>query len=131
MHNSYSFIAYGHPNISARHKNTFEFTKDKEVTKAGDCIIGVNADFELESIRKFIKNKEKIRIIIKVDGISDEIDCKVNKEFNDNNEIVVRRSEFSSERTLGIRSEKACIDLNKELVEKLKHGETKISITLV
>lgn len=46
------FHITGHENILSTHKNTFEFTKDKHLTKSGTCIVGVNADFELEKIKK-------------------------------------------------------------------------------
>ena len=44
---SYSFTAYGHKNILATHKTTIEFTKDKELSLKGNCIVGVRADFDL------------------------------------------------------------------------------------
>ncbi|MBW2979832.1 DUF371 domain-containing protein [Candidatus Woesearchaeota archaeon] len=126
----YSFSAYGHPNITAKHKTTLEFTKDKEVTKRGDCIIGTRADFDLESIKKFIRNKEKIKIIVKVGALSEEISAEINKDFNDNKEIVIRRSDFACGRTLGIKADKACIDLNKELIEIMKNPNQKLQVFL-
>ena len=126
----YSFTAYGHKNITAKHKTTLEFTKDKELTERGDCIIGVNSDFSLNSIRKFIKNKQKIRIRIKVNELCEEITAEINKDFNDDKEIVVRRSEFNSKRTLGIKSDKACIDLKKEFIELIKNPNQKLIISL-
>lgn len=127
----YSFTAYGHQNITAKHKTTLEFTKDKEVTKRGDCILGVNADFKLESIRKFIEKKDRIKIIIKANGLSEEINANVNEDFNDNEEIVIRRSDFNSKRTLGIKSNKACIDLSKELIKLMKNPKQKLIISLL
>ena len=53
------FRIYGHKNMLAIHKNTLEFTKDKELTKRGDCIVGVNSDFK---ITKEILNAKKIKI---------------------------------------------------------------------
>lgn len=126
----YSFSAYGHQNITAKHKTTLEFTKDREVTKRGDCILGVNADFDLESIKKIIKGKEKIKITIKAGDFSEEISAEINKDFDDKNEIVIRRSDFSSKRTLGIHSDKACIDLNKKLIELMKNPSQKLTIVL-
>ena len=63
----YSFFSFGHPNITAKHKTTLEFTKDKELSLRGDCIIGVNSTFELKEIKKMIKSGKKIKILIKVD----------------------------------------------------------------
>ncbi|HIP58595.1 MAG TPA: DUF371 domain-containing protein, partial [Archaeoglobus profundus] len=32
--------AWGHPNITAKHRTTLEITKDEELSIRGDCIIG-------------------------------------------------------------------------------------------
>ena len=57
------FFIFGHPNISADHKTTLEFTKDKELTKKGNCIVGVNSDFSFSEIKNLLKAK-KIEIVI-------------------------------------------------------------------
>ena len=124
----YSFTSFGHPNITAKHKTTIEFTKDKELTLKGDCIIGVNSDFDLEKIKDF---KNKVRIIIKVNNLKEEINCEINPNFNDKQEIVIRKSDFLSKRTLGINSNKACANLNNELIAKLKNPAQKIHISII
>ncbi|MEM2818033.1 MAG: DUF371 domain-containing protein, partial [Archaeoglobaceae archaeon] len=42
--------AFGHPNISAKHRTTLEVTKDNEISKRADCIIGVNANKSVSEI---------------------------------------------------------------------------------
>ena len=127
-----NFTAYGHPNITARHKTTIEFTKDKELTKKGDCIVGVNADFSLKEIKDFIKKNKnkKIRLTIKVDDIEDTITGYVNPDFNDDKEIVIRKTDFVSKRTLMINADKACGDLDRKLLLALKDVNKKICIIL-
>jgi len=119
------FFIFGHPNISATHKTTLEFTKDKELTKKGTCIIGTNADFSFSEIRKLLKAK-KIEINIK----GDKIIAEVNPNFNDKKEIVIRRSDFKSNRTLGINANKAAVDLNRNLIKKLQNQKEKIKIKI-
>ena len=126
----YSFFSFGHPNITAKHKNTIEFTKDKELSLKGDCIIGVNSDFDLKEIKKLIKDSKRIKIVIKVEGISEEINCEVNPGFDDDKEIVIRKGEFVSKRTLGIRADKACSDFSEEFINKLNQEGRKIEVTL-
>ncbi len=128
----YKFRAYGHENITSKHKNTFEFTKDSFVTKTGDCIVGVKADFSLKEIKKFIKSlkSDKIKIIISVDGIIEEINAEINKDFNSEHEIVIRKSDFLSERTLAIRADKSAINFKKEIIEKFCQENVTIYITL-
>ena len=134
MNMQYKFHAYGHQNILATHKTTLEFTKDHELSLKGDCIVGVNADFELDKLKKFIrkaKNKE-IAIIIEAAGkkITDTIDAELNPDFGDEKEIVIRKTDFVSKRTLGIRSNKAAFDLNSDLKAYLKLKENKIEVIL-
>jgi len=124
-----SFKAYGHKNILATHKNTFEFTKDREVTLNGDCILGVRADFDSKKLTEYLKDKKEVRITISVGELTEEIHCSVNANFSDDNEIVVRRSDFSSKRTLGIHADKACVDFSRELVEKLQN-EAEIDVRI-
>ena len=54
------FHIFGHPNIIGTHYNTLELTKDSSLTKEGDCIIGVKADFDFSELKKIVK---KLKII--------------------------------------------------------------------
>jgi hypothetical protein len=44
---------------------------------------------------------------------------------------VIRKSDYISNRTLAIRSDKAAQDLSRDLVQKLKNPKQKAKITLV
>jgi hypothetical protein len=112
------------------HATTLEFTKDDFLTKQGDCIIGINADFELAKLKEFLKGKKKIKVTIECDGVKDEFSCEVNPAFNSDHEIVIRRGTFNSERTLGINADKAASVIKRALIEKLKDTESNAAITL-
>ena len=127
----YSFTAYGHKNVLATHKTTAEFTKDKELSLKGNCILGVNADFDLEKIKNLIKDSKRIRIVITVGDVSDEITAEVNPDFDDDREIVIRMGGFKSKRTLGIGADKGAAHVKRGLVDKLKNPVQKIDITLI
>lgn len=127
---SYSFFCYGHENMLGTHSKTLEFTKDDFLTKDGDCIVGIKADFSLLKLKKFLSGKSKIKMIISCDEVSDEVECDVNKDFNDSHEIVVRKSEFNSRRTIGFNSNKGANDLKRELIEKMKEKDKKIAVVL-
>ena len=130
----YAFTAYGHPNILATHKTTLEITKDSELTKRGNCIIAVAADFSLQKIKELVRScgsNDKIRLTIAVAEIKEEIIAVANREFGSEHEIVLRKGNFVSERTLGIKADEAASDLGKELVDRrLKSGKTAVSIRL-
>ena len=130
----YKFHACGHPNILGTHKTTLEFTKDSELSPRGDCIVGIKSDFDLNEIKKFIKNSKssQIKIIIETKDkkIREIIEAELNPKFNDEKEIVIRKTEFISERTLAIRSNKAAFELKRGLIECLKSKEGKITIIM-
>ena len=123
----YKFYAYGHHNILATHKTTLEFTKDENISLRGDCIIGVNADFELNKLKRFIK---KIIITIKTSDkkIEEKIIAEINLNFSSGKELVIRKTDFVSERTFAIRANKAAYELKRPLIDFLKKGENKIAV---
>lgn len=147
----YKFKAYGHPNITAKHKTTLEFTKDKELSLRGDCIVGVRADFSLKSIKEFIKSlkTKKIRIIIEFPSlkipiknksiiknknnqkIKEEIIAEVNPDFDSDREMVIRKSEFKDERTFAVRSDRGARDMNKGFINKIRGINRKIYISVI
>ena len=53
----YSFLAYGHKNVTSLHKSTFEITTDKDLTLKGDCIIGLNSDVTLNDFPAELKKE--------------------------------------------------------------------------
>ena len=129
--------AYGHENIQATHKTTLEITKDKHLTKNGDCIIAVAANKSLADLSP--KFKEKLRrknailtIRIEAEGVVEEIKASGSSHLilTHPTEIVVRKSDYISNRTLAIRADKTSYDLSKRLVDKLKNPNQKVKITL-
>lgn len=142
---SIEFKARGHENLLGTHRNTLEFTKDTNLTKRGDCIIGVNTDFSLEELKKL---HGKIKIILSVynsvcnirgeliadeltDRLTDEITAEINEEFNDTHELVIRKTDFKDKRTFAINASKAAKDIKRELIKRLKDPQTIINIQII
>lgn len=126
----------GHPNVLARHETTLEFTKERELTKNGDCIIAVECDKACadlpEEFKKEIRLGKKLRIVIKIDGIEEELTACGSPKLllSHTKDMVIRKSEFIDSRTLAVRAIKAAKDLNRNLAEKLKDNNAKIEIIL-
>jgi len=121
------FNCYGHENIRATHSATLEFTKDDFVTLQGDCIVGINADFDYAALKKFLVGKEKLLVEIKVGEFVETVECSVNPDFCSEHEIVIRRSDFISERTLGVRCTKTSAELDRQVV--VQEAGKKIEVT--
>ncbi len=117
----YSFNFYGHRNITAKHPITIEFTKENEIGAEGDCILGVSADFDLEEIKQFIKSlkSDKVKLEIRVGEHREIINGIINRDFNSQTEIVLRKSSYISDRTLMINANKASVGINRETVKEL------------
>ncbi|MBW2967217.1 HAD-IA family hydrolase [Candidatus Woesearchaeota archaeon] len=127
---AYTFKAYGHKNILATHRNTLEFTKDAELSLDGDCIVGVRAGFETVKLKDMVRRHKRLRMRISAGGLSDEIEFKANPEFRSDREVVLRFSEFSSDRTLGFRASKSSKQLDRKLVKMLRQDGQKITVTI-
>jgi len=127
--------AWGHENILCTHNSTIEITKDKSLTKMGDCIIGVNAskacnDLTLE-IKNQIKSGKKFKVILNVEDIQEYFYGFGNKKLRllDTNEMVFRKSNFICDRTVLINCSKSSIELNRDLTRTLRNPKTKLLIS--
>jgi hypothetical protein len=119
--------AKGHKNITAKHRSTFQITKDHDITKRADCVIAVSADkgaSDLSNELKKAAKKDNAKIFVKViAGNRFEIvagtGCE-KLELIDVKDIVIRKSDFVSERTLMINADRSAADLDRKLIENLK-----------
>lgn len=116
------FYARGHPNVSAMHKTTLEFTKEDYVSPKGDCIVGVEATFDKNELKRFARNHKKVRMVLKTGGLKEVIHAETNSEFDGDRELVVRMGHHTSARTFAVHADKAAKYLDRELVRALKTG---------
>ena len=125
--------AKGHANVLGTHKTTLEVTKDPNLTKKGDCIIGVSVNLACadlpNELKKELKQNKKFTIILKVDSLEEKIIGYGSPDLilTNPHDIVMRKSDFIDDRTLLINCDKACADLSREFVEKLKNPNQEIT----
>jgi len=126
--------AYGHYNISCTHKTTIEITKDKSITNRATCILAINASkscFDLnKELKKRIFNGAKIKVIIKVNNISDYFFGFGDKKLQllSRKELVFRKSDYICDRTVLIKCSKSSNELKRKLIEKIKIPGKKIRL---
>lgn len=132
-----TITAWGHSNILATHKKTFEITKEKQVTKRGDCIIAVaankgGADLSEKFKSSLSQNGAKMTIVIRVDSEMEIVEAfgVSGLKLNHPTDLVIRKSSYICHRTLAVKASKAAGDLTKEFVAKLKNPQQKIKIIL-
>jgi hypothetical protein len=136
MENTEVILAFGHENIKALHNSTLEITKERHLSKQGDCIVAVAADKGLVDLNPefkeiLLQNQSRITIIIEAGGI---VDCLY--AFGDSRlilshptDMVLRKSSYVCDRTLAIKASKAAGDLSRQLLEELKKPKQDVKIT--
>ena len=127
---NFKIKAKGHENVLSLHKSTFEITKDKDLSLSGDCIIGLDIDKSMEDFPNEFKEKlanddTKVIVELKTPNASDTIEGFGHHDLSLSHptDIVCRKSTFVCSRTLMIKSNKAAIDLNRDLIKDLANGE--------
>ncbi len=107
------------------------------LSKDGDCILIVSTDKGLTDLSPPFKeilrqHYSKLTIKIEVEGLKETIHARGSPMLTLTHplEMVVRKSDFASDRTLGFKADKAAVDISREMVEKLKNPKTKAKITL-
>ena len=128
---NFKIKAKGHENVQSLHKSTFEITKDKDLSLSGDCIIGLDIDKSMEDFPEEFKEKlanddTKVIVELKTPNASDTIEGYGHHDLTLSHptDIVCRKSTFVCSRTLMIKSNKAAIDLNRDLIKDLANGES-------
>lgn len=138
------FTVRGHLNIRATHKSTIEFTKEGRLSLKGDCILGVEASFTEEEVQRFIRkafeaegsvHKRLVKITIELflghpTEPKERITAVLNPGFSHPSEMVLRTSDFHSERTLGMRASKAAAHLDRGLVKELQNPAAKMWVVI-
>jgi hypothetical protein len=117
---------------------TFEITRDLQLSKRGDCVIGVNADkgardFTLKFKQACRKEGARITVNLEAEGITDVIhgSGSPNLSFTHPTEMVGRKSSFTSDRTIMVGADKAASDLDRRLIAALKSSNTGLQVRLV
>ena len=132
-----TILAKGHKNILAIHPTTLEFTREKDMSRSGDCIIAVSADkamcdLSVEFKEKLREESAKLTILIEAGEMSETVTAygSTHLTLAHPTEIVVRKSNYICDRTLAVKADRASADLSRYLVEKLKNPAQRVKITL-
>lgn len=117
----------GHPMVRSTHPTTIEVTTEEYLTEQGDCIIGVGADkgcgqLDAEVREMLRKEGSKVKVSIFAGGLSFVIHARGNPrlELTHLHDIVVRKSEFISDRTLAVGADASSLDIPRGIVRALR-----------
>ena len=133
----YIFEVRGHENIIGQHKTTWQVTKEDHLTPQGDCIIGVAskiACIDLPSwLKDHLRKSGKIRIEMRVGELQLVGMAEGHKEltFQDEIDMVFRKSAFISPRTVAINSTIVARDLPLSMIKLLQDPSSILQIKIV
>jgi hypothetical protein len=131
-------LAFGHENIQAVHPSTLMFTKEKHLSKTGDCVVAVSSTKSVADLSQPFKDRLKkpssrLTILIEAAGITQHISASGSPRLilTHPTDIVIRKSDYISDRTVAIHAGKSANDLPRKFVEKLKNPQQRVNITLI
>ncbi|MDG6953622.1 MAG: DUF371 domain-containing protein [Nitrososphaerota archaeon] len=122
----------GHPKVLSEHPTTIEVTTEGHLSERGDCIVGVSADKGCLGLNPEVKQGLRktgtpVSVRIVVGGLSYLVAAQGDSrlKLTDPQDIVIRKSDFVSERTLALRADSSARDLPREMIRALRDPETK------
>ena len=131
-----SFKAKGHPNIISTHRTTLMTTRDKHLSKRGDCVVAVNAERGLldmsEDIKEAARNGETVislRLEAGGEGFTVRGRGHPGLTYTDPSDIVVRKSGYVCGRTLMVGADKAACDI-PDSFRRVLQGEVEVTVTI-
>ena len=118
---------HGHPMVRSLHHTTIEITTDEDLTERGDCIVGVGAAKGCGQLSETLKTalrsdhaKVTVRILVGKDSFELTAEGDKGLELSHPHDIVIRKSRFTSDRTLAVGASAAAEDIPKSIVSKLR-----------
>ena len=130
--------AWGHANVTARNRTTFEVTKESHLTKRGDCIVAVNASKGARELSDEFKQlarrgDARITVIIEAGAYREVAVGRGNPHLTLSHptDLVARKSNYTCDRTLMVGADKAAVDLSREIMKELQNPSQKVTVTLV
>ena len=122
----------GHKNILSLHIKTIEITKDSNLTKNGDCIVGVSANKACNDLNPALKSRLRtngtvVKITIVVEPHEFELTGYGSNglDITHEHDIVLRRSNYVDSRTLVVSCDKSAFDIPRKMVSSLMNSQVR------
>ncbi|MBD3188598.1 DUF371 domain-containing protein [Candidatus Bathyarchaeota archaeon] len=131
------FTVSGHDLVSATHATTLEFTKDNYLTPSGNCIVGINASLAPAEFSKQTRDalREGKKFLVEIRGGNDLLETITGHGHPDlqlthETDMVFRKSDFTCDRTVLVRCDKAARDLSAETIAWFRSPAKRIMVFL-
>jgi uncharacterized protein len=121
----------GHPMVRSTHPTTIEITTEDYLTENGDCIIGVGASKGCAGLGSEVKEQLRkpgslvtFRIVAGPAMFEVRAAGDPRLTLSDPHEMVIRKSNFISDRTVAVNADAASRNIPRNLVRLLKNPAT-------
>ena len=132
-----SFTAWGHPNITSKHRTTIMVTTDEHLSKRGDCIVAVRTEKGLvdlpSELKEIIRNEEaEISFTMNISSQSLVVRGRGHPKLTltSPSDMVIRKSGFICARTLMIKADIASVDIPSEFIRLLEDHDCEVHVTI-
>jgi len=122
----------GHKNILSLHARTIEITKDSNLTKNGDCIVGVSANKACTDLNSALKDRLRTNgTVVKITIVVEPYEFKLSGYGNNGlditheHDIVLRKSNYVDSRTLVVSCDKSAFDIPRKMVSSLMNSQVR------
>ena len=122
----------GHPMVRSSHPTTIEVTTEDYLSEDGECIIGVGANKGCSELSGALKERIRTdgsRVTLKVVVGDSSFMIRAYGDprltLSDPHDMVVRRSDYISGRTLAVKADASSRDLPRDMVRLLKNPATR------
>jgi hypothetical protein len=117
--------------VRSSHPTTIEITTEEYLTENGDCIIGVGASKGCaqlaEGVKEGLKRKDSrvaVRIVVGEHGFTVWAKGDPRLQLSHPHDIVIRKSDFISDRTLAVHADAAARNIPREMFRLFKDPGT-------
>jgi uncharacterized protein len=117
--------------VKSTHPTTIEVTTEDHLTPRGDCIVGVCASMGCAQLNSQLKeglrrkgSRVTIRMFVGPFTFEMKAEGDPRLELSHPHDIVIRKSDYVSDRTLAVRADAAARDIPREMVQGLREPGT-------
>jgi 16S rRNA (cytidine1402-2'-O)-methyltransferase len=124
---SASFVCRGHPNVTATHAKTLEFTRDPEISRRATCVLGVSSSHDDRALTAL---RGEVEVVLECDGARDAFTATISPFFLGDSSLVFRRGAGLRGRTIAFDASKTAATIDRDLVTRLQSSDRELTVTI-
>jgi 16S rRNA (cytidine1402-2'-O)-methyltransferase len=124
---SATFVCHGHPNVTATHDKTLEFTRDAEISRRATCVLGVSSAHDDQALAAL---RGEVEVTLECEGARDTFTATISPFFLGDASLVFRRGAGLRGRTIAFDASKTAATIDRDLVALLRSSDRELTVTI-